>query len=73
MTEAQMKKKSIEIHKQTVGTFTAPMGEKWLDRAKETFMDRPIYKDGLTFEQVAFRQGQADVIRQILIEIDRSK
>ncbi len=58
-----------EIHKLVVGTFETLLGKKLLVHLKETVVERPMYKKGLSLDEVAFREGQADVIRQIIKEI----
>ncbi len=70
MTEAQQKKHNIVISKLIKGTFDTELGKKLLDHLEKVFVDRPIYADGQTIEQTAYRQGQADVIKQIRREID---
>ena len=70
MTEAQRKKKSIEIHKITVGTFSTEIGKKCLDNLERAYIDRPIYIQGQTSDVTAYRQGQADVIKAIIREIE---
>ncbi len=70
MTEAQQKKQNIVISKLIKGTFDTELGRKLLDHLEKVFVDRPIYKDGLTFEQTALRQGEANVIKQIRRELD---
>ncbi len=64
-----MAKTPEEIHKLVVGTFETPLGKKLLSHLKDTLVDRPMYKKGLSLDEVAFREGQADVIRQIIKEI----
>jgi hypothetical protein len=59
-----------EIHKLVVGTFGTPIGEKLLDHLIKTLLDRPTFKIGMTLEETAFREGQKDVIRQILKEME---
>jgi len=73
MTEAQCKKKSIEIHKVIVGTFETELGKRCLENLKRSYVDRPIYSEGLSFEQTAYRQGQADVIKSIIREIENGR
>ncbi len=70
MTEAQQKKQNIVISKLIKGTFDTELGKKLLEHLEKVFVDRPIYTDGQTIEQTAYRQGQADVIKQIRREID---
>lgn len=58
-----------EITKMFVGTFETPLGVECLDHLKKVFVDRPIYKMGSTLEETAYRQGQADLVKQILKEV----
>ena len=61
--------KSIEITKLIVGTFETELGKRCLAHLEKTFVDRPIYIQGATLEQTAYRQGQADLIKQIVKEL----
>jgi len=70
MTEAQQKKQNIVISKLIKGTFNTELGHKLLDHLEKVFVDRHIYQVGQTHEETAYRQGQADVIKQIRREID---
>ena len=70
MTEAQQKKQNIVISKLIKGTFQTELGVKLLAHLERKFVDRDIYVQGLTLDQVAFRQGQADFVKQILKEVD---
>jgi len=70
MTEAQHKKQHIVISKLMKGTFDTELGRKLLDHLEKTFVDRPIYRTNQTHEETAYRQGQADVIKQIRRELD---
>ncbi len=63
-------KSNEEVHKLVVGTFETPLGKKCLTHFKETLVNRPMYKKGLSLDEVAFREGQADVVRQIIKEIE---
>jgi len=58
-----------EIHKLFVDTFNTEVGKRCLKRLEEAFVDRAVYKNGQTFEQTAFREGQRDVVMQILKEV----
>ena len=64
-----MKLTQEEIHKLVVGTFMSPLGEKLLEHLKSSIIDRATYKTGMTLDEVAFREGQKDVIQQLLKEI----
>lgn len=59
-----------EVTKMFKDVFNNPVGEKCLTHLKKTLVDRPIYKKGLSFDEVAFREGQADVVKQILSEVN---
>lgn len=52
-----------------VGTFSTELGKKLLAHLHSVFVDRAIYKSGETLEQTAYRQGQADLIKQLMKEI----
>ncbi len=60
-----------EIHKLIVGTFETELGQRVLEYFTEVFVDRPVYKPGLTPDEVAFREGQRNVITQIKKEIKK--
>lgn len=70
MTEAQQKKQQIVISKLIKGTFETELGQKLLDHLENTFVDRPIYRHNQTHEETAYRQGQADLIKQLRREFD---
>ena len=61
------------INKLLVGTFGAGIGVKCLKHLKKTFVDRSIYEVGMTPDQVAYRQGQCDVIRQIIKTVEQAQ
>jgi len=48
--------------------FETDKGEKLLKHL-QLLVDRPMYKKGLTLDEVAFREGQADFVRQIMKEV----
>lgn len=54
-----------EIQKLFIGTFTTELGIRCLEHLEDTFVDRDMYKHGSTLEQVAFRQGEASIIKKI--------
>lgn len=59
-----------QIHKLYVDTFSTDSGKKCLEMMKAAFVDRPVYVKGLTFDEVAYREGGRDVVQQILKEIN---
>ena len=61
-----------EITSMFKAAFQTPHGRKVLTHLLKTFVDRPMYKAGLTPDEVAYRQGEADVIRQILAEVNKN-
>jgi len=71
MTSAE--KKWQTNHKLLVGTFETELGRKYLDLLVTTFIDRPVYKVGQSFEETAYRQGQADLVRQIQKELNNGR
>ena len=65
-----MAKNPEEIHKLFVGTFgDSELGIRCLDHLIEVFVDRDIYKPGMTLDEAAYRQGEASVIKKILKEV----
>lgn len=63
------RKTAEEVHALYKGTFGTEFGERTLKHLAQTFIDRPIYANGLTPEEVAFREGEASVIRKIIKEV----
>lgn len=61
---------SKEIHSLCVAIYSTDAGQKYLERMKKAFVDRPIYIAGLTSEEVAYREGQRNVIMQIMKELN---
>ena len=51
------------------GTFETELGRKCLAHLESVFVDREMYKQGMTLDEVAFRQGEASVIKKILKEV----
>jgi hypothetical protein len=64
-----MKKTAEEIDLLIRGTFNTEIGEKCLDHLESVFVDREMYVPGMTFDQVALRQGEANVIKKIIKEV----
>ena len=62
-----------EINKLIVGTFSTELGKRLLEHLEDTFVDRPIYKQGMAVEDAAYRQGQADLVKQIVKEINNGR
>ena len=60
---------NVEITSMFKAVFSTPHGEKCIKHLEKVFVDRPIYSYGQTLDEVAYRQGQADVIKQILQEV----
>lgn len=65
-----MATRNNKVHKLTVGTFETEIGKKYLEELIRAFVDRPIYIQGNTLEQTAYRQGQYDLVKQIMKEIN---
>lgn len=66
-------KTNTVISKLIVGTFSTELGKRLLERMNEVFVDRPIYKPGQTLEETAYRQGQADLVKQLIKEINNGR
>ncbi len=64
-----MRKTQEEISKLIVGTFSTELGKRLLSHLEFVFIDRPIYKQGESLEAAAYRQGQADLIKQLKKEL----
>ena len=61
------------IRKLIVGTFETQIGQRCIEHLKKTYIDRDMYVTGATLDMVAFRQGQANIVKQILKELEGSK
>ncbi len=61
----------VEINKMFKDTFKTASGKKCLKHLQK-LIDRPKYVKGSTFEETTFREGQADVVRQITNEVERN-
>lgn len=60
---------AMEITKLFKDTFGTPSGQKCLAILVEKFVDRPVYVQGQSFDHTAFKEGQRNVVQQILKEI----
>ena len=58
-----------DITVMTQQTFGTDAGANYLQHLIKTFVDRPVYQPGMTLDQVAFREGQRDFVRQITQEV----
>lgn len=67
-----IQRKSIEINKLLIGTFETELGRRCLDTLKTTFVDRDMYKKGMTLDEVAFRQGEASVVNKIIKSLEEA-
>jgi len=68
-----MSEQSVVIEKLFKATFSTPNGKKCLTHLKKVYVDRAIYRTGQTFEETAFREGQANIVRQILGEVNGNR
>lgn len=59
-----------EITSMFKAVFQSPHGAKCLKYLHDVFVDRDIYRQGQTFEQTAFRQGQTNLVKQIIKEVN---
>ena len=59
-----------EITKLYKDVFDNPNGKKCIEMLKKTFVDRPVFRQGSTFEETAFREGQRDIVTQIIKEVN---
>ena len=74
MAELNEQEKQWKVnHSLLVGTFETELGRKYLDLLDKTFVDRSIYVSGLSIEQTAYRQGQADLVKQIQKELNNGR
>ena len=59
-----------EISKLFAATFSTDAGKKCIEYLEDIFVDRDMYYRGLTLDEVAFRQGEASVVKKILKELN---
>lgn len=71
--QEEMAKQAEVINKLMIGTFETELGKKCLDNLKRAYVDRPIYIQGMSLDQVAHRQGQCDVIKDIIQTVEGAK
>ena len=60
--------RSDEIGKLFKGTFETELGKRCLTYLEDVFVNRDMYVKGMTLDEVAFRQGEASVVKKILKE-----
>ncbi len=72
-SQEKARNKSAEIHALLVGAFSTKLGQKALLHLAEIFVNRPIYIQGQSIEVTAYRQGQADLVKQIQKEISNGR
>jgi len=63
----------IAIEKLFKATFSTPNGKKCLAHLKKVFVDRPIAKLGMEPLEIGIRQGECNVIRKILGEVNGNR
>jgi len=68
--KSKEQKTAEEISILLKGTFGTELGKRTIEYLAEVFVDRDIYTNGMTLDQVAFRQGEASVIKKIIKEIN---
>lgn len=49
--------------------FGTPHGRKLATHLDKTIVDRPTYKKGMELDEVAFREGQKNIVNQLLKEL----
>jgi len=64
---------SQEIEKLIKGTFETELGRKCLTHLESVFVDRPIARDGDDLLSIGIRQGEANVIKKIIKEVNRGR
>ena len=69
-SEEEAKAEREEVHSLFEGTFNTKLGERLLEYLTSIYVDRDMYQPGMTLDQVAFRQGEASIIKKIQKEID---
>lgn len=50
--------------------FSTPQGQELLKVFRKTLYDRPVYRVGQDLAETAFREGQRDVVSQIMRSLD---
>ena len=51
-------------------TFSGEIGQRCLKHLRELFVDRPVFRQGSTFEETAFREGERSVVLKIIAEAE---
>ena len=59
-----------EISAMFNATFSTELGKRTIEHLKKVFVDRDMYETGMTLDEVAFRQGEASIVKKILKEIN---
>lgn len=70
--QEELHKKAKEITSLYKAVFGTELGKKCLDMLENSFVNRDIYKTGMPLDEVAFRQGEASVIKKIIKEISKN-
>lgn len=65
-----MHKTKEEIDSIMKGTFNTELGKRCIAHLKEVFVDRPIARPGDDLLAIGIRQGEANVIRKIIAELE---
>ena len=67
-----MKNEQIVVEKLFKATFSTPNGKKCLAHLKKVFVDRPMARVGMSELEIGIRQGECDVVRKIIQEVENN-
>lgn len=70
-SDAEILKKSIEHTAMIKTVFGTQAGKKYLEYLRHTFVERSIARSGDGLLEIGIRQGEADIVRKIIAEIER--
>lgn len=73
MPKTEKPKTQEELNKLYKDTFNTDAGLKCLALLKVSFVDRPVYVKGMSFDEVAYREGGRDVVQQILKVVENGR
>lgn len=71
--QTKMQEKAQSITKLIVGTFETQIGQRCIEHLKKKYVDIDMYTAGATLDIVAYKQGRADLVKQILTVLEGSK
>lgn len=65
-----MSKARLNVNQLCKATFTSDAGAKYLEILKKKFVDCPVYEPQLEHHEVAYKEGQRNIIMSIMKELE---